>query len=75
MIIVRKHKGRSGISVFEWRVYRVIDGPKVSNIQLAKCRTQERAEEIATHHRLNDERVRRVWAERLNRELAKGNVS
>jgi hypothetical protein len=55
MVIIRKHKGRSGQSVFEWRVYRVIqNNAKTHNIQLAKCRSQERAEQIAAHYRSRD---------------------
>jgi hypothetical protein len=60
MIVVRKHKGRSGISVYEWRVYRRIIDPKVHNFQLAKYRTQEAAERAADHYRNNDDRVSRA---------------
>jgi len=52
MIKVRHHKGRSGKSVFEWRVYRVITHyARVINIQLGKYRTQEAAERAAEHYR------------------------
>ena len=51
MIVVRKHKGRSGRSVYEWRVYSVTSGPKVHNTQLGKFRTQEAAERAAEHYR------------------------
>ena len=30
--VVRKHKGRSGLSVYEWRVYSLIEGPKTTTI-------------------------------------------
>jgi hypothetical protein len=62
MIIVRKHKGRSGVSVYEWRVYSVTSGPKVHTTQLGKYRTQEAAERAAEHYRANEARVAAVWA-------------
>ena len=54
MIVVRKHKGRSGQSVFEWRVYRVITGPRAHNFQLGKYRTEAAAELAAEHYRARD---------------------
>jgi len=42
MFKVRKHKGRSGKSVFEYRVYRVLSNG--SEFQLAKYRTEELAQ-------------------------------
>jgi hypothetical protein len=62
VIVVRKHKGRSGMSVFEWRVYSVTGGPKEHNTQLGKYRTQEAAERAAEHYRANEVRVAAVWA-------------
>ena len=69
MIAVRKHKGRSGRSVFEWRVYSVIEGPKTITTQLGKYRTQEAAEAAAEHHRTNQARVKALWTARHNAEL------
>jgi len=69
VIVVRKHKGRSGHSVFEWRVYSVIEGPKVHNTQLGKYRTQEAAERAAEHHRANEARVKALWTACHNAEL------
>ena len=66
MIVVRKHKGRSGSSVYEWRVYRVTSGPKVHNFQLAKYRTREAAENAADLYRANDARVAALYAERAS---------
>jgi hypothetical protein len=53
MIVVKKHKGRSGKSVYEWRVYRVSEpNPgKVIKSQLGKYRSQELAEKAAEHFR------------------------
>ena len=52
-ITVRKHKGRSGQSVYEWRVYRVtqVNAGRTITTQLAKCRSQEQAEKAADHYR------------------------
>lgn len=52
MITVQKHKGHSGKSVFEWRVYCVstLYGRTIKT-QLAKCKTQEAAEAYATKTR------------------------
>jgi hypothetical protein len=61
MIVVRKHKGRSGISVYEWRVYRVTSGPKVHNTQVAKYRTVEEANRAADFYRARDIEVARKW--------------
>jgi hypothetical protein len=71
MIVVRKHKGRSGRSVFEWRVYSVIEAAPGRTIttQLGKYRTQEAAERAAEHHRANKARVKAIWAARHNAEL------
>ena len=58
MFKVRHHKGRSGLSVFEWRVYHVIQHhARIVNIQLGKYRTQEAAERAAEHYRKNAERI------------------
>ena len=56
MIEVRKHKGRSGRSVFEWRVYRVwhTPGGRKHEHQLTKHRTQESAEKAAQFYRDRD---------------------
>ncbi len=53
MIVVQKHKGHSGQSVFEWRVYRVtqVNAGRTIKTQLAKYRTQEAAESAADHYR------------------------
>lgn len=58
MITLRHHRGRSGKSVYEWRVYRSgeING-KPFNIQLGKYRTREEAEKAVIHFRENDERI------------------
>jgi hypothetical protein len=61
MIEVRKHKGRSGISVYEWRVYRVTQGPKVHKTQLGKFRTQPEAEGVANFYRERDLIVAAKW--------------
>jgi PII-like signaling protein len=54
-IMVRKHKGRAGKSVYEWRVYRVIttgiDGARTIKTQLGKYRTEQAAELAASHCR------------------------
>jgi hypothetical protein len=65
MILVRKHKGRSGMSVFEWRVYRVTDNRTTKNhtTQLGKYRTVEEANRAADHYRQNDIRVAQRWRE------------
>ncbi len=54
MIKVRKHKGRSGKSVYEWRVYRVSTQGKGHQTQLAKCRSLEAAERAAEFYRARD---------------------
>ena len=54
MIEVKKHKGRSGVSVFEWRVYRVLTKPRTRQYQLGKYRTREDAERAAEHYRRKD---------------------
>lgn len=47
---IKLHKGRSGKSVFEWRVYEIITPSNPSapqrtvTLQLAKCKTREAAE-------------------------------
>lgn len=53
MIKVRAHKGRSGASVYGWRVYResVLNGARVIKIQLGKYRAKEEAERAAEHYR------------------------
>ena len=58
-ITVRQHKGRSGKSVFAWRVYRetLLNGSKMHKTQLGKYRTQIEADKAAEHYRNNDERV------------------
>lgn len=59
MIVVRKHAGRSGRSVFEYRVYRVWTTPgREHQSQLAKYRTEAAAEKAAQFYRDNDERLR-----------------
>jgi hypothetical protein len=55
MIVVKHHRGHSGRSVYTYRVYRVIDGPKRHHIQLAKYRTQEAAERAAEVYRKREE--------------------
>jgi hypothetical protein len=42
MYKIRKHKGRSGKSVYEWRVYHVFDNGR-RQTQLGKHRTEEAA--------------------------------
>lgn len=56
MIEVRKHKGRCGKSVYEWRVYRVWNGHGTTKreTQLTKRRTQEAAERDAEFYRSRD---------------------
>lgn len=56
MIEVRKHKGRSGKSVYEWRVYRVWHSPggREHRTQLTKRRTQDAAERDARFYRDRD---------------------
>lgn len=56
-ITVRKHRGHSGLSVFEWRVFREGNDVKPFRFQLAKYRTQEAAERAAEYYRKNDARV------------------
>lgn len=60
---VRRHRGRSGRSVFEWRVYHRfgIDGRQ--RTQLGKYRTKEAAERRAAQLRENAARVAAKWAE------------
>lgn len=41
MLVVKKHSGRSGMSVYGWRVYRIL--PHGKQFQLSKHRTQEAA--------------------------------
>ena len=67
---VKHHKGRSGRSVYEWRVYHVF-GPEYRRMhtQLGKYRTRERAEKAAEHHRANAERVAALRAARACRGL------
>jgi hypothetical protein len=56
MIIVSHHKGRSGLSVYEWRVYRVIQHNAITRkFQLAKYRTEQAANRAADHYRNLDE--------------------
>jgi hypothetical protein len=52
-VTVRKHKGRSGQSVYEWRVYRVtqVNAGRTVTTQLAKYRTQDAANQAAEHYR------------------------
>ena len=42
---VKQHRGRSGLSVYEWRVYSVISQPvnRTIRTQLAKYRTERPA--------------------------------
>lgn len=61
-IEVRQHRGRSGKSVYEWRVYRRFGIGNSHRRQLGKYRTQEAAERAAEHFRRNDERVAAKWA-------------
>jgi len=52
VITVTHHKGRSGLSVYEYRVYRmIVDGPRTRKFQLGKFRTLEAAERAAEHYR------------------------
>jgi hypothetical protein len=53
MIKVVRHKGHSGKSVYEWRVYRIIEASpgRVIKSQLGKYRSQELAEKAASHYR------------------------
>jgi hypothetical protein len=55
MIVVKHHRGHSGRSVYTYRVYRVVDGPKRLQIQLAKYRSQEAAERAAEVYRKREE--------------------
>lgn len=49
---VRKHKGRSGRSVFEWRIYHLFGAHgKVRSTQLAKYRSREAAERAVVIYR------------------------
>ena len=63
MITVKKHKGRSGISVFEYRVYRVteLNPGRIVTTQLGKYRTESAANAAAEHYRANDARVQTMW--------------
>jgi hypothetical protein len=66
MIIVSHHKGRSGLSVYEWRVYRVTqDNARTRKFQLGKFRTKESAERAAAHYRNNDARIAAIKQERI----------
>lgn len=66
MIVIRKHKGRSGLSVYGWRVYRVseVNPGRTVNTQLGKYRSQDEARRAAEHYRANDARVAAVDAAR-----------
>lgn len=56
--IVKRHAGRSGQSVYEWRVYHVLDqNGRARQTQLAKYRSQETAEKAAEIYRANAARV------------------
>ena len=62
MIKVRKHKGRSGKSVYEWRVYRVreVNPGRTITTQLGKYRTEEQAQGVAEYHRNRDKSLERT---------------
>ena len=56
--VVCHHKGRSGRSVFEWRVYAVYSHhSRRITIQLVKYRTREGAERAAEVYRENATRI------------------
>ena len=58
MIVIRKHSGRSGVSVYGWRVYRVYTSPGMERkFQLGKFRSREEAQRAAEHYRANDARL------------------
>lgn len=61
--VVREHRGRSGKSVFAWRVYRIYENG--SEIQLAKYRSRDAAEAARGHYILNNERIRARIAARV----------
>lgn len=61
-IEVRRHRGRSGKSVYGWRVYRRFGIDNSHRTQIGKYRTQEAAERAAERFRRNDERVAAKWA-------------
>jgi hypothetical protein len=66
MIEIKKHKGKSGKSVFEWRIYSVYENG--SRFQLAKYRTLESAEKAAEAYRANNLRVAAVNAAHAARQ-------
>jgi len=48
VIVVKRHKGHSGVSVYEWRVYRVFtQGAKTRQVQLMKSKSEEAARNYA----------------------------
>jgi hypothetical protein len=69
--VVKHHRGRSGKSVFAWRVYRVVDwngnGSRIVRTQLAKFRTEEAANKAAARMRLHDATAQARSAEILQR--------
>lgn len=76
MIVVTAHKGHSGKSVFEWRVYSVstLHGRTVKT-QLAKCKTREAAEAYATKSREAATNALRAYVTKHGGELTNGNGS
>jgi hypothetical protein len=65
MILIRKHSGRSGISVYGWRVYRVSTTTGIERkFQLGKFRSREEAQRAAEHYRSLDRQLDAVNAAR-----------
>ena len=69
---IKKHKGRSGKSVYEWRVYSVTRHGITRTIrqQLAKYRTEAEAQRCAEHFRAAIVKREKESAERAARYAA-----